>query len=315
MAKSTIQLKCFLSHHSFRSSIDWEMIKAYCSSIAPDLKLDLKTEINSSDGLSASEFIEWYEHGFGSGDVVLTDDGPMMIGSIQNKAIFSVAKLSDNKILISHSKVSKNGLKIANKGIVDSFLDAMLRQRLQFCWKTLDLIEKFVPEDGSQVIFHGNGIKGLGIVRNVDIFTGSVILYCYFIYQTKACGYSMAEEGIVNLRDFWFEELVDGPLALSELNGRSCYVRLKNELEKHGKTWNKRLCRIEPLNLQVAKGESYWFISDKMKPEQATEKHHQLSKNRIIAGNYFRNPDDALRMLEKWQEDLRTYLARPEVDF
>lgn len=86
--------------------------------------------------------------------------------------------------------------------------------------------------------------------------------------------------------------------------------RLNRELERFGKVWNDKLHRIEPLEPKVAKGEKYWYISDKMTVVTDREKGTPTSHFRYIAGNYFKSQDEALEYLGRFQELLRDRLAK-----
>lgn len=85
------------------------------------------------------------------------------------------------------------------------------------------------------------------------------------------------------------------------------------ELAKVGKTWNHFLKRIEPLNMKVATGERYWYITDKMQVTSDVEKGTVTSNKRYLAGNYFRREKDAIRILSEEIEIRRNFLAEPEI--
>lgn len=311
MAKTPLQLQSFLANNSYKTDADWQMISAFCKDKAEFL---INAAIDPENGITASQFLEWYEHGFGSGDIVLKDGEPMMVGISHFKAATIVARLSDDKILTSDLEMATEGLKMAPEGILYDFRDAMFRQGLQFSWKDLKVIEKYIPSVNERIIYHKGSEKGLGVVRDVNFQTGEVELYCYFNYTTKAIGFSMHEKGIVNLQDFWFEPMNNGDKRQSKMNGISCQRRLNSELAKHGKTWNERLHRIEPLVTQVPKGKKYWYITDKMTLVQEEEKGLQLTRIRANAGNYFLTRQAGEAMLAKWTEDLRDYMALPETN-
>lgn len=311
MSKTPLQIQSFLASNTYRSEGDWQMIAAFCKDKA---EFNIHAEINPEEGVSASDFIEWYEHGFGAGDVVQNGDEILMLGISRFKAAQSVAILRDDKIHVRHEEIATAGLKRASDAIVCDFMNAMFSQRLQFGWKDMKLIKKYTPEVDERVIFHGKGIKGLGVVRDVDNKSGAVELYCYYIYESGACGFSMHEKGIVNLHDFWFEPMDNGDKRQSKMNGISCQRRLNRELERYGKIWNERQHRIEPLVMQVPVGKRYWYINDKMVLTQDVEKGLQLSRTRANAGNYFWKRSDGIDMLAEWNDKIRDRLAKPETN-
>lgn len=309
MSKTPLQIQSFLANNSYHSAADWEMISAFCKDKA---EFSVHAVIDSENGLTASQFIEWYEHGFGAGDVIEKDGEIMMLGISHFKAAQGVAMLSGDKILILDQEIATEGISEPSEDIQLKFRDTMFRQGLQFSWKEMRLIEKYVPEVNERVIFHGKGVKGLGVIRDVDFKTGEVELYCYYIYETKACGYSMHEKGIVNLQDFWFEPMDNGDKRQSKMNGVSCQRRLNRELARYGKTWNERLHRVEPLVMQAEVGKRYWYINDKMVLKQEEEKGLQLTRNRANAGNYFLSRAEGLEVLAQFNEILRDRLAKSE---
>lgn len=286
------------------------MIASYCRDKGKK-NIRYNAVIDPSEGITASDFLDWAENGFGAGEIVLMDDEPAIIGMTHFKAPTIVAKLSDDKILIQASKIPRNRLKRANLDIVDGFMSKLFANGLQFNWKMLKLTQRYIPSHNEKIIFHGKNIKGLGIVRSINSITGVVSLYCYYTYETRQCGYSMNETGIVNLKDFIFEPMMNDDFRITELDGRSCYHRLQTELGKLGKVWNDRLLRIEPKNLQVPIGEKYWYISDKMSLVQDVEKGRQTSRDRANAGNYFWTRKEAEEILLAWIDELRGRLAQP----
>lgn len=311
MSKTSLQLQDFLANNTYRSEADWAMISAFCKEKA---SFSISANIDAENGISASDFIDWYEHGFGAGDIVLAEDKPVMLGQTRFKAVQSVAILSDDKILTSDIEMPVDGLKMASESIVLDFRDVMFRQGLQFNWKTMSVAEKYVPTVNERVIFHGRDIKGLGVVRDVDFQTGEIELYCYYIYETKACGYNMHEKDIVNLQDFWFEPMSNGDHRQSKMNGIACQRRLNKELSRYGKIWNERQHRIEPLDMKAPTGSAYWYITDKLTLAKAIEKEAQLSHNRALAGNYFKSRTKGLEVLSRWQEVVKEQLAKPETN-
>lgn len=106
MTKTPLQLQSFLANNSYKTDADWQMISAFCKDKA---EFFINATIDPENGMTASQFLEWYEHGFGPGDIVLKDGKAMMVGISHRNALKIVAILSDDKILISDYKNRHRG--------------------------------------------------------------------------------------------------------------------------------------------------------------------------------------------------------------
>lgn len=127
-------------------------------------------------------------------------------------------------------------------------------------------------------------------------------MYCYVI-KGEPVKYSM-NEYLGKIDDFSFTTFKPADYQRKALDV---------ELAKVGKTWNHFLKRIEPLNMKVATGERYWYITDKMQVTSDVEKGTVTSNKRYLAGNYFRREKDAIRILSEEIEIRRNFLAEPEI--
>lgn len=309
MAKSESQIRNFLMGSCFYSRTDWNMIASFCKDKAD---LDFIVEFNPENGIKASDFAQWYEDGFGCGDIVEFDGKIGIIGKSDLNAPTIVANLSDDKILISPLQIASERIKMAKNANIDKFNKLMMQERLRFDHKSGSICPRYVPSPDDRVVFEGCGKRGLGVIRDIDHTSGSITLYCYFIYTTNECGYSMHEEGICNLNDYVFEPMNEDDDRLTSANGRACQRRLNTELERYGKRWNQNRHRIEPLEMQVEPGKRYWYINDKMVIVQAYEKNNYLGRERALGGNYFKTAADAAEAREKINDVIRDILARPE---
>lgn len=158
---------------------------------------------------------------------------------------------------------------------------------------------KFVPKINDRVLIWNQNDTKLGVIRAICPDTNEVELYCWFDYKMKKCAYSMHEKDAVTFHEYHFE-----PMSIIAQR------RLNTELNKYGKVWYDKLHRIEPLEVKVAVGQHYWYINDKMKIVQETEKGTPTSHFRYIAGNYFNKHSEALDYLEKMVELLRDRLTK-----
>ncbi len=299
--KTEIQIIKFLEFSQFKSHADWELIQIFCERHKVHISALTPKKFFKS-GIDSQQFINWYNSGFGSGDV-----------AIYNGNLCILSKCGCDEAKISGTII--NGLLDETKKIVKccdlipvtpkqtkQFLTTISKLGRQYHHSSLTLAQKYIPRINERVEFWGEENKhGLGVIRDIDIETGEIELYCYYFYNNGQIGYSMHEPGVVSLHEFLFENM-----AISQQR------RLNRELERVGKVWNEKMHRIEPVNAKLPKGEKYWYISDKIKIVQDIEKGTPTSHFRYLAGNYFKDYDDALDYLSQIHELLRDRLARPE---
>lgn len=307
--KNSKQIQAFLESNSYRTRIDWEMILLFARKYAGQ-SFRVNFEINPESGITASDFAVWLDSGFSSGDIVEWEGKTAIIGISHFKTPTIAYYLSDDKLSSSNIKTPTEGLKMASALMSEKFRVAMLGEHLQFNWESLTLTKRYIPKTNQRVIFHGNNIDGLGVVRSVDKKTGEVELYCYYIYDTDQIGYSMHEKGIVNLNEFSFEPMDNSKDRLTDMNGIACQRRLNRELNRYGKTWNERMHRIEPMKMMADAGKPYWYINDKFMVAKALEKGSYVCRQRFNAGNYFLDESDALTVLMELKELIRDKLAQ-----
>jgi hypothetical protein len=308
--KKELQLEYLFSTCPFKSEMDWNMVIDYCEKSLKYKTGDAPTF--SPDGLTASGFIEWFQNGFGVGDVVWYNGALTIIGRCDLSEANIEGRLIDDKIDVTRSKTSISQFTHASPEERLQFIRAMSQAGLQFGENNMLLVAKYIPSVNERVIFHNDDRLGVGVVRSVDVVSGEVELYCYYIYQTDELGYSMHEKGVCNLHEYYFDPASEMESRQTKLNGKGCLKRLNMELEKVGKKWKDKLHRIEPLKVKVDVGYKYWYISDKMKVVQDREKDTPTSQFRYQVGNYFASFEDCLDYLGKFTELLRDRLARPE---
>lgn len=309
MQKTDLQIQSFLESNAYKSQTDWDMISAFCKDKA---EISMNIEFDPNNGITASDFIEWYEHGFGAGDILKADGQIAIVGKTNFKTATIIGTLSGDKIIPTDIQTPTEGLEMASEDEIRLFRAIMLRDRQQYSWVDYAIVEKYIPHINERILFHGCGIKGIGVVRAIDVVSGEVELYCYYIYETKQCGYTMHETGICNLHDYLFESIESGGKRVTSMNNITCQRRLNRELERYGKIWNQARHRVEPVNMQVQVGKKYWYITDKFILKQDEEKGLQTSRNRALAGNYFADRMMGIEVMGRLAEVIRDFLASPE---
>lgn len=303
--KTKRQVIDFFKSNHFATAEDCEMVSLFCQNNCGLTPKDFPT-FTTSGSINSQTFIEWYRSGFGVGDIVFEKKtgsyyvvSSSSIANIQSCAILSNLcktgkKWKPNDVKLDATTLS-NVSEIENKAMTISLAE----QGYEFDYEKKTLRKKYIPEINERVEFSRDNYIGLGVVRSINPVENSIEFFCYFIYSDKKIGYSMHESGVCDVMSFQFN-----PMTVVAAR------RLNRELEKYGKVWNDKLHRVEPIDPKVAKGEKYWYISDKMTVVTDREKGTPTSHFRYIAGNYFKSYDEALEYLGKFHELLRDRLAR-----
>lgn len=318
-SKSQFQALSFLRQYTPKTDLDRDMIIGFLEKryrITPKTSIFCPT--SHENYLDVQSFTRWYESGYSATEIAKNGKFVIILGSCSLDKAQIIGKMTGDLIEPMNQSVPANELSPASDDEIRQFQSALLRSKLQFNPDKMELEAKYIPNVNEKVIFHNHdhSVKGLGVVSDIDEGTDEVELYCYFIYPTKQAeariGYSMHERNIVNLEDYTFEPLLEDDKRFSADDGVSAYRRLKRELEKESKVWKDKIHRIEPAVMKAEKGKKYWYINDKMNVVQDMEKETQTSHIRYLAGNYFVDYEAALRMLNKFQDMLRGYLASPD---
>lgn len=303
--KTKRQVIDFFKFNHFATAEDCEMVSLFCQNNCGLTPKDFPT-FTAPGSINSQTFIEWYRNGFGIGDIVFEKEtgsyyvvSNSSIANIQTCAILSnlckTGKKWKPNVVELDATTPSNISETENKAMTISLAE----QGYEFDYDKKTLRKKYIPEINERVEFSRGNYIGLGVVRSINPVENSIEFFCYFIYSDKKIGYSMHESGICDVMSFQFN-----PMTVVAAR------RLNRELERYGKVWNDKLHRVEPIDPKVAKGEKYWYISDKMTVVTDREKGTPTSHFRYIAGNYFKSYDEALEYLGKFHELLRDRLAK-----
>ncbi len=302
--KTKRQVIDFFNSNHFTTAEDCEMVSLFCQNNCGLTPKDFPT-FTEPGTINSQTFIEWYRNGFGIGDIVLdeTTGNYHVVSNSSTTNIHSCAILSNlektgKKWKPESTDLSADVLKAVSEIDNKAMTIMLAEQGYEFDYEKKTLRKKYIPEINERVEFSRGNYVGLGVVRSINPVENSIEFFCYFIYSDKKIGYSMHESGVCDVMSFQFN-----PMTIVAAR------RLNRELERYGKVWNDKLHRIEPLDPKVAKGEKYWYISDKIKVVGDREKGTPTSHFRYIAGNYFQSYDEALEYLGRFQEILRDRLA------
>lgn len=322
--KSQFQTLTFLSQYTPKSDLDKEFINSF---LVQRFQITPKTPVfapeSQSNLIDVQSFISWFKTGLEALKIARYKNKTVLLGRTTLDKAEIIAELDEVNFIKSVTlEVDSQCIEDATEDQATSFRATLLANNLQPDPNTLRLVPKYTPKMSDRVVFYdyAQDIQGVGVVRDIDA-EGNVIFFCYFTYPTysqpKLIGYNLHENPGYNLRDFVFENIDKENVMTTLGNSTSCFRRLGRELERVGKVWKDKLLRIEPVKVEQEVGGKYWYISDKMKVVQETEKGTPTCHLRYLAGNYFTSHIAATKMLGKINELFREYLASenwPEVE-
>lgn len=295
------QIEYFLKNRRYRTRIDFDLVSSYCRTKF-GLKLHEPSYFENDSGMTSAIFQKWLEDGFGGGDVVKRGDILYLVQSSSPGDTKMCFKIENGIPSRCSDVLPDDSLVHANKEETKRIFNALDNMGLEFENPYFCVTDQYKPSSGDLVSFVNKktGDEGIGVVR-MRYMDGKITMFCY-VLKGMDPKYSM-EEYLGYVNDFRFT-----PFSPAD------YPRkyLEAALNKVGKTWNHSLKRIEPLNMEREKGESYWFISDKRTVMQAEEKKTVVSHKRYLSGNYFRTREEAMEVLAEQNEVVRRILARPE---
>lgn len=299
MSKNYQQVRNFLVGRAFKSQITYEMIAAFCSQHL-NLTLNTPRTFDKTDGIDTETFLEWYANGFAQGDIIKWGDKLAVLGNSSPSAACICCYLeSDGTIVKDVSiKISISDIKHTTEDERLTMSRQLLKEGLEIDLQYLTISKKRMPRSGEQVKFSDGITTGYGVLRNIEK-DGTVVMYCYFTTAGKL-DYSMhGKLGRVEFLQF-------EPMTIGYRR------RLEKELNKHGKSWNEKRCRIEPTNYKLKLGKFYWYVTDLLRVVRAVDNGKATANLRYLSGNYFHSLKEAVECQTAWSETLRDKLAADE---
>lgn len=299
--KTKKQVLSYLQEHNFSTPSDLNLVIAFCQQERLLTPKEFPT-FTTPGTENAQSFIEWFEHGFGCGDIA-ADENTGCFVLISNNDLNNVevcaSRYSYGDWSFDKAIYPANDFSHVDDDTAENMIIELAVHGWEFDYENMGVRKKFIPEINDRIEFSKGDHVGLGVVRDIDATSGAIELYCYFWYDTKEIGYNMHETEVCDL--YSFQHNLQTIVATRRMN---------RELNKLGKIWNDKLHRVEPITCKAAKGEKYFYISDKMKIVQDKEKDTPTSHFRYIGGNYFLTHEEAKECLDKFGEILRNRLAR-----
>lgn len=293
--KTEFQIQSFLSSIIYKTKEDAQGVSLY---VQHNLKVTPPKTISTSDsGMTFQDFIEWYNNGFGAGDVVSKDGNTYIVETAKQDGITVSGKLEGDSVIRVNLSFSYNEMKLVNEAEYLNFYKALRNSDLQFFKSTGKLQKRFVPSYGTKVMFYNRTMEGLGVFRGFDKENEKLEFLCYYIKNTQEIKHSM-HESIPDDGSISFE-----PITLAQIK------TLNRNLGKCNKVWNDHVKRVEPLDLQVPVGETYWYLDETLKIRSAVDKRDKKSGDRLRAGNYCRSLEEAMDWVAEIHENRERKLA------
>lgn len=302
--KSTDQILSFIKNNHFHTEEDLSITLSFCFKHHHFLTIPQEHRHISDNGLTISDFLEWYKSGYGAGDIIEHDGRRFILGICKVSRITVAGEINAGSLTVTGEETTKEIDNSWNYSLItgkdrENTLTFIARSGYQYDFETGSLVKKYIPAPYDRVDFSNDTVKGVGVIKNIDLETGRITLFCYYLHKTNLIGYSMNEENICDLYSFSFTK-----------SSRGSQRRLNRELAKYGKEWYDKFSRIQPIDYKVEDGEVYYCINDKMRVVRYIEKNGLTSLGRRSVGNYFKNQKEAERVAEIMKNMLRDNLAR-----
>ena len=290
--KSELQINHLLRNHFFKAEIDRTMFLGFCDQLK--FKVDYPTRTDNLIELSISEFNQWFEGGYGVGDVVNWNGGLAIVckhikTELEITAHWNGEEFNFERVAVSSQEVSH----ISPEQSKEYHHKLSLISR-QFDKNSGVIIEKYIPKATERVEISCDDENILGIVRSINLQDNHIEFYCYWNLTTGQVGFSMHEKDICTIH---------GPI-FSPMSSYG-YRKFNRKLQDYGMIWNDKLHRIQPTEYKQEADKRYYYIDDKLQVVKAKEVINGTSSRRYYVGNYFDNPKEA----EKYAKILKTVLT------
>lgn len=291
------QTEDFLKTSPVKSENDWILIKSYLEKQYLQ-NFELSPNIDENTGVSCIDFVEWFSKGYSNGDMVLFQDDACIVSDSTLNTVTIAVRICENGILSEKITVNIDNVSPLHEETIRRIKLMLYNEGLQYNPGTCCLIERYIPQPGSRIVFTCNTGKIYGIMREIDMEQNKITMYCYWNYNTGEIFHSM------------HDTLQIEPTVEFEIMSAGMYRRMKAEMGKIGFDWNDKIGRVEPVQGKVPVGKAYYHFSDKMKVCKAIEKGGRVSHEHWLAGNYFWNINEALEAQGNISEYLRDRLAK-----
>ena len=276
MRKSPEQILRYIAKCEF-SVKDWKQILAYCKRI----KLRVHKSTLPIMKVTYADFIDWYENGVATGDIVTDGSIVGIVGDNLNNGVRLCAYVSDG--VFYPSFIDVGNVSIAEENVRRQFSDTMAKHNFQISVRLGKLVKLNNPGNQRRVRYQYDGETGVGIISSKND-NETIMAF------TVSNGVLEKDVKFRNDEVRFFSIDADG------------IAEIDNSLRKHSLMWDKkkmRLCHTFP---RSANGETYWFITDRFTISSAKERGLPIDKVKYESRNYFTVYEEALDFLYKIKE-------------
>lgn len=282
MAKTKEQTKRHLRSCDF-SGLDWEMVLELCRQEFGGGSVH--KSINPEYKSTFSDFKEWFDNGFGSGDIVrygkllciVSDETP--VGVVISVKINSDGEIDTDPDTISRFRLSDT------VGFEKKWVEDVLKfNGYSFSQSLSRLVKSYKPKPYERVSVRIRGKQYNGIFESATPSTVSLLLY-------------ISDGKIVNG--------YNGEADVNRIN-KEGIKEIDDVLAANGLMWNYREHKVEKIIRRAKKGDTYWYISDKFTLVSGKDTYNLSHNARFKRGNYFVNYRDGLEFLVKIMEMRKT---------
>ena len=286
--KTIEQTNKYLSTCIFDDS-EWELVLSFCRSQYGGGKVHRPRRGQYST--SYTDFITWFDHLPGQGDIVVAGHLVGMVGYCTSVIYKLCAYIGLNGQLIQQDLiVYPHKLQYAPPNDADTLMALMRDAHVTYSVKLGQLIDLFIPDNGDFVMVNYQGTVRYGIFDRIEASS-----YLFYFLDNK--------EGKTSS--------VSVPILACEVETATSKqgLELLERLSHLGVMWSSKDKKLYPVQSRAEHGGKYWYINDKFFVCQAKDMHTPVHQERYKNGNYFTSYGEALVFLKRLK-DLRTELMK-----
>ncbi len=273
MDKLKAQVKRHLQNCSFTDQ-DWQKVLDYCKGIygGGSMHRAIRPQYKST----YEEFVDWMENGFASSNIVRCKDYICIVADqFGEEVITNVLMAPTGELSTEETRFKSDQVSLANIADCKKIMNKLSNNGYRYSPSLSKLIRTYCPKENTMVGLTINGTDCNGVFREFD---GDLVRLHFYV-----------SDGMV-VKDYHGKADVR---MITKKGMDEVYETLKKE----GLAWNYRTGMLEKTVKRVAKGETYWYISDKFTIVSAKDSYLLTHNTRYTRGNYFYYYKDALDFL------------------